>query len=126
MARDDNQLADNSWFGLLVPTGDVLGNAQSLFENGYRAVSEESLRFVNRRHEHNSRTIAQYRDSKDPESFLLAQQDWATGMLRDYSEGAARMMEAMYKCFSSAAGKSAGKKDIPTASGAEQDHPGAA
>ncbi len=105
MARDGNQLADNSWFGLLVPTDNVLGNARSLFENGYRAVSEESLRFVNQRHEHNSQAIAQYRDSKDPASFLLAQQDWATGVLRDYSEGAVRMVEAMHKCFSDTAGK---------------------
>lgn len=105
MARDNSHLADNSWFSLLIPSADAVRNAQSLFENGYRALSEESLHFINKRHEHNSQAIEQYRDSKSPATFLLAQQDWALHLLRDYADGTAHVSETMRKCFTRGAGK---------------------
>ncbi len=105
MVPNQNHLAENSWFSLLLPSPVALRNSQSLVENGYRALSEESLRFINKRHEHNSQTIEQYRDSKSPASFLLAQQDWAFQLLRDFADGTARMAETMRHCISEGAGK---------------------
>lgn len=100
MARDSDHLAKHSWFSLLIPSGGVMKDAQSRLEAAYRSISEESLRFLNKRHEHNSQTIERYCDVKEPASFLQAQHDWATDVLHDYAEGAGRMVEAIYRCFS--------------------------
>ena len=99
MARDSDRLAEHSWFSLLIPSAGVM-NAQSRLEAGYRTISEESLRFLNKRHEHNSQTIKRYRDAKEPASFLQAQYGWATDVLHDYAEGVGRIVEAIYGCFS--------------------------
>ena len=59
---------------------------RSMFEKTWRATHEESLRFINRRLEHNARTLQSLRDSQGVSGLFAAEQDWLVDAARDYVE----------------------------------------
>ena len=59
---------------------------RSMVEKTWRATHEESLRFINRRLEHNARTLQTLRDSQGVPGLFAADQSWLVDAARDYVE----------------------------------------
>ena len=59
---------------------------RSMFEKTWRATHEESLRFINRRLEHNARALQNLRDIQGLSGLFAAEQDWLVDAARDYVE----------------------------------------
>lgn len=59
---------------------------RSMFEKTWRATHEESLRFINRRLEHNARALQNLRDVQGVSGLFAAEQDWLVDAARDYVE----------------------------------------
>jgi len=108
MSQDNPSTSSNGplWFNRMLSgegmVADVVKNSQAAFEDSYRIWSDEFLRFVNRRLEHNNAAIQQYRGCKDATEFMTAQQKWLADLAQDYSEEATRMGEMARKMFAGA------------------------
>jgi hypothetical protein len=81
--------------------GSLMKNAQAAFETSVKEYSEETLSFLNKRLEHNSEAIAEYRACKDVGALMSTQQKWLTGLAHDYLDEAVRMGEVTRKVLAS-------------------------
>jgi hypothetical protein len=59
---------------------------RAMFEKTWRATHEESLRFINRRLEHNARALQSMRDIQGVSALFAAEQDWLVDAAKDYVE----------------------------------------
>ena len=101
--NSSQQSSPSNWLeGVLSNEGAITGmmkNSQTAFEDGVRTMSDETLQFINKRLEHNSRTIEQYRECKDASDFVNVQQKWLVNLAHDYNDEALRMSEVARKMF---------------------------
>lgn len=86
------------------PFGNAVKNAQSSLEDSFRAMSDETLQFINRRMEHNSEIIEQCRDCRDMGALVAAQQKWFADLAQDYYDEALRMGEVTRKFLANGMG----------------------
>ncbi len=91
----------------------LLKTSQESLENSVRAMTDETLNFINQRLQRNSDTIALYRGCKDVNEFLAAQQKWFSDLAHDYYEESVRLGEVTRKLF--ADGMSAAEAPQPAA-----------
>lgn len=89
--------------------GNLMKNAQATMDSGYRAISDETLHFINKRLEHNSEIIEQCRDCTDVGALMIAQQKWMMDLAHDYYDEAVRMSEVTRKMIATGLGENAAR-----------------
>ena len=70
---------------------------RSIMQQLMRAMQEESMRYVNMRLEHTSRTIECSRDCQGLSALIGLQQDWLMEVARDFAEFNKRFGEALHE-----------------------------
>ena len=74
---------------------------RSMFEKTWRATHEESLRFINRRLEHNARALQNLRDVQGVSGLFAAEQDWLVDAARDYVESGEKLRGRLFELATS-------------------------
>jgi hypothetical protein len=73
---------------------------RSMFEKTWRATHEESLRFINRRLEHNARALEGFKDIQGVSGLFAAEQDWLVDAARDYVETGEKIRGRLFELAS--------------------------
>jgi hypothetical protein len=74
---------------------------RAMFEKSWRATHEESLRFINRRLEHNARALQSMRDIQGMPALFAAEQDWFVDAARDYVETGEKIRGRLFELATS-------------------------
>src|SRR5215469_30362 len=74
---------------------------RAMFEKTWRATHEESLRFINRRLEHNARALQTLRDVQGVSGLFAAEQDWLVDAARDYVETGEKLRGRLFELATS-------------------------
>src|ERR1700760_3405655 len=78
---------------------DVMNQSRAQAERSMRVLREEMIEFLNRRHDHNGETLADYQHAADFAGFMAAQEKWMSTLHRDYLEATSRMADVSRKMF---------------------------
>ena len=75
----------------------ALEQNRAITQNLLKAMQEESLRFMNTRLEHTSRTVEKSRECQGISQLITLQQDWLMDIARDYAELNKRFGEVLHE-----------------------------
>lgn len=89
-ARDTFTTVNNSML-------KALEQNRVITQNLFKAMQEESLRFMNTRLEHNSRAVEKSRECQGISQLITLQHDWLMDIARDYAELNKRFGEVLHE-----------------------------